>query len=663
MQKISKNSVLPFADFRYLLLDEKFNVAYSMKVVQSTGFQTIVVTRNNKPVGLVTVTNILDKVIGSDSDPDKVTLGEIMTEPLISVTSNHSTDEAMQLMGEHKIKRLPILKDGQVIGLVTQEALTSLICESVIKKSFNKYGKSFKERYKPIIGNLGLVLQFAGILLVVPAVLGAFMGETTSAAGLFLAVIGLFGVGFVLNIYGEKSELNIKQSSLVVVSSFLIMGLFGSLPYMYINPFSPNIARDALFVNSLYESISGFTTTGLSLISQPENLPQSFNFYRSYSQLVGGLSFIYIVMVLFYPQERLFALKSFLGRTQIPYKQLFIVVSIIFVAYSVILASFLYLIGEVNVLYDFAIIFSSITGGGFSVTSNYVSFEKIPNLVPVFIGMIISALPFAFHYSIFTKEKWKELFRTDFRKNIIARDVWKKILDREVAVYLLFMLTCIPIFGLLGGREVIESAFHVVSASTNSGFQLVGMDSIPLGAKIMLMFLMMVGGTAFSTAGGIKIGRFLLIYKKLAGIRISESASSISAYSLSDISSSQEKKNDIDITKEMIERSIQKYRIISKKALAVLFSDKVVVESVLVIFLFLAVGLVTGGILASINSGVPIENAIFESISALSTTGLSTGFVMADSNLATKLILIINMIAGRFEIIAILYIFIRPLRE
>lgn len=662
MREVSKSSVLPFADFRYLLLDEKTSIAYSMKMVQSTGFQTIVVTHTNKPVGLVTMTDILDKVINSDSDPDKVTLEDIMTKPLISVSPYQSPDEAMQLMREHKIKRLPILKGDDVIGLVTQEALTSLICDSVIRKSFRVHGKSFKQRSKPIIGNLGLVLQFAGILLVVPAILGAFIGETTSAVGLFLAVIGLFGVGFVLNIYGEKSDLNIKQSSLVVVSSFLIMGLFGALPYMYLNPFDSGIAPSALFVNSFYESVSGFTTTGLSLISQPENLPQSFNFYRSYSQLVGGLSFIYIVMVLFYPQERLFAIKSFLGYTQIPYKQLFLVVSIIFVAYSVILVGVLHLVGEVNTLLDFAIIFSSITGGGFSVTSDFVSFAKIPNLIPIFVGMIISALPFAFHYSVFTKEKWKAIFKIGFRKDLITRDMWRKILDKEVAVYLLFMLVCIPIFGLLVGSETIGSVFHVVSASTNSGFQLVGMNSIPLGGKIMLMFLMMVGGTAFSTAGGIKIGRFLLIYKKLAGIKISESASSISAYSALDILRSQERRNDIDVTKEMIERNLRKYSITSKQALTTLFSDKMVVESVLVIFLFLTVGLVTGGILANINPGVPLENAIFESISALTTTGMSTGFVTPDSNLETKMILIANMISGRFEIIAILYIFIRPLR-
>ena len=74
----------------------------------------------------------------------------------------------------------------------------------------------------------------------------------------------------------------------------------------------PGIDSGSLFVNSLFESASGFTTTGLSMITQPENLPQSFNFYRAYTQWVGGLSFVYLVMILFFPEEKLSAWKSVL---------------------------------------------------------------------------------------------------------------------------------------------------------------------------------------------------------------------------------------------------------------------------------------------------------------------------------------------------------------
>ena len=85
--------------------------------------------------------------------------------------------------------------------------------------------------YKPILANLGFILQFSGILIITPAILATAMGETTSATGMFLAIMGMFLTGFILNAYGEKTPLNLKQASLLMVSSFVLLSLFGSIPY------------------------------------------------------------------------------------------------------------------------------------------------------------------------------------------------------------------------------------------------------------------------------------------------------------------------------------------------------------------------------------------------------------------------------------------------
>ncbi len=128
---------------------------------------------------------------------------------------------------------------------------------------------------------------FSGILIIAHAILATVMGETKSATGMFLAITVMFLTGFILNAYGEKTPLNLRQASLLMVSSFVLLSLFGSIPYMYVNPFSNDIDPLSLFVNSFFESASGFTTTGLSFIIYPENLPQSFDFYRSFTQWVG----------------------------------------------------------------------------------------------------------------------------------------------------------------------------------------------------------------------------------------------------------------------------------------------------------------------------------------------------------------------------------------
>ena len=96
-----------------------------------------------------------------------------------------------------------------------------------------------------------------------------------------------------------------RQASILIVLSFVILSLFGSIPYIYLNPFWNGIEPFTLFVNSFFESVSGFTTTGLSTLSNPEDLSSSFVFYRAYILWMGGLSFVYLFMALFYPDKKL----------------------------------------------------------------------------------------------------------------------------------------------------------------------------------------------------------------------------------------------------------------------------------------------------------------------------------------------------------------------
>ena len=163
-------------------------------------------------------------------------------------------------------------------------------------------------------------MQFAGILLIVPAVLGAVLGETRSATGIFLSFVAMSFTGFVLNAYGEKTPMNLRQTTIVMVLSFVLLSLFGSFPFMYLNPFLKEGNIESmnpllLFVDSFFESASGFTTTGISTIVEPQELPASFVFYRAYILLIGGLSFVYLVIALFYPKRRLAPYEKHDGRS------------------------------------------------------------------------------------------------------------------------------------------------------------------------------------------------------------------------------------------------------------------------------------------------------------------------------------------------------------
>src|ERR687897_929217 len=623
-------SILSYIHGQFIVLDEDVNVALAVRDMHSQRAEMIIVTKDMRPVGVVTDSDILDKVVMKGEDSDQILLRSIASSPVVTLSANGTVRQALELMRLNAIKHIPVTDNIKVLGLVTQQELANAIRTSVLERTFRSYRSIVRYHYEPILGNLGFILQFAGILLLAPAILATVLNETETATGIFLGLTSMSSAGFVLNAYGEKVPLNLKQASILIVSSFVLLSFFGSIPYMYVNPFEEKMDPLSLFVNSLFESASGFTTTGLSVITQPEELPQSFDLYRSYTQWVGGLCFVYLVVMLFYPEKKLVHMRGMIGGGLLRSKQLIITISVIFTIYTASLSVLLYSLGSINNLNSIAaIVFSTITGGGFVPTSTYVSGENALEMLVLMAGMIISALPFAFHYAVFSKE------------------VKTTQLRPEVLVY--FGIILISVFSfhfILSGQVIrsdwLSSAFHTVSASTNSGFQYINMSSIPFESKILLIVIMLIGGCAFSTAGGIKVGRLLHFAQRLTKKKISIDTSSRSISSVS----------------SRYNRSYSNYegRAVKHR------EDKTFRESLLVICLFVLVSFITGIVLSYFAERNFIDS-LFESVSALTTTGLSTGITTLSLDLVSKTFLIINMVVGRFEIIAILYIFFGAIRR
>ncbi|HET8792315.1 MAG TPA: potassium transporter TrkG [Nitrososphaeraceae archaeon] len=213
-------------------------------------------------------------------------------------------------------------------------------------------------------------------------------------------------------------------------------------------------------------------------------------------------------------------------------------------------------------------------------------------------------------------------------------------------------------------KEWIPAVFHVISASTTTGFQFIDLSQISVTSKMLLIILMLIGGTAFSTAGGIKIARLVLIFQKLNKHK--------SRYSY---------KNHYNNQPSVISATAIQFRksnIQNKKIMSIpqmdtnkfyIYSDKAFREALFVITLFILFTIVTAICIYYINqnsnsdSKVNFIDIVFETSSTISNTGLSAGLTAIDLDSISKLILSFNMIMGRFEIIAILYIFISKLRR
>jgi trk system potassium uptake protein len=643
----------------FVVVDENANVASAVQQMHSHNAGTIIASRGNIPVGIVTDSDIIDKVVMRGEDSDQVFLKSIMSSPLVTISPKGTVKQALNLMRLNQVKRIPVADSSGILGVVTQESLANAVRTSVIERTFSRYRSLIREQYKPVLGNLGILLQFSGILLVVPAFLGTTLGESASIVGIFFAVVGLSFAGFFLTNIGEKGPMNLKQASIFIVSGFILLSLFGSIPYIYINPFGSNTGGLVLFVNSFFESASGFTTCGLSIISDPDSLPESLNFYHSYTQWVGGLSFVYLVMILFFPERKLSAMKSVLGGGLLRVRELLITIVGIFTAYTLILILMFIFLGQTGPLDSISLAFATITGGGFIPLSNIITPDHPERLAILTVGMILSALPFAFHYHIFS------------RKGLLTR----KTISIEVAVFLIIITAAIPIFYWLsqGKADIYSSIFHIISGSTTTGFQYLNIQSLPYSAKTLLTLMMLVGGTAFSTAGGIKVGRFILLYQELTKSSKAKNrgttTTSPETYTSSSISSTtnpyrstefmtrlqdEHRKSNLEGLVEQQARAL--------KRISLILSKKVIREILTVIALYVSIALITGSVLSFLTNS-RLEDAMFEAVSAISTTGLTAGITSVNLDVFSKLLLATNMILGRFEIIAILYIFFAYFRR
>src|SRR5215212_3418671 len=659
---------------QFVTADENSSIAEAVKVLQSKDVEIILVISNGKYVGIVTDSDILEKVVMKGEDSDLVFLKSIMTSPIITLPISSTVRQAIQLMRPHKIKHLPVTDstrnlEGKIIGTVTLEYLAKIIRISVIEKTFRGYRKVIREHYKPIFANVAIILQFAGLLMVIPALLGTFLGELHSSIGIYLAFVGMSLTGYIMNTLGEKSPLNLKQSSIVVVLSFVLLSLFGTIPYMYINPFWEGIDPFSLFASSLLESTSGFTTTGLSTIIHPENLSDSFSFYRSYTEWVGGLSFVYLVMALYYPETKLAGMRHLLGGGILRFKQLLSTISVIFAIYTAILILLFIIFGHINMLDSISISFATLSSGGFVPTSTILNSVNSITLAIIMGGMIIAALPFAFHFGIFSKdiEATKEI--------------------KEILVFIILITVCIVLFLFIESsfseKEWISSIFHVISASTTTGFQFIDIAHISTYGKVLLILLMLIGGTAFSTAGGIKIARLILIFQKLINYKENATTPNDKNHNYKNRSNNQPtfisstaiqfRQRIKTLSKSNYKaKKLQKKNNNNKQSIIIvpldkykfnILSDKAFREALFVVVLFILFTIITALCIYFLTDNNKFIDVVFEAASTISNNGLSVGIISMDLDSISKMILSFNMILGRFEIIAILYIFISKLRR
>ncbi|MBT4955521.1 MAG: CBS domain-containing protein [Nitrosopumilus sp.] len=551
----------------------------------------IVIDKKKIPIGIVTDDDILSKVSDATVYAEATVLKQIMTKPLITISDKSTLQDALHKMRDNNVRKLPVIsKKTQVVGMILQSTIANAIRDATATTP-----RLLSPPVKAVLGNLGFVLQFAGVLLLVPAIVATLLEDTVAATGIYLTTVLLLVTGFFLNSYGEKSSLNLQQASILVFSSLFLLSLFGTIPYLYVFPSDEPPVQ--VFANAFFSSAAGFTTGGISLFDEPEKLSQSFTFFRSYTQLVGGMSFIYLVITAFYPESKLQAMRGFISGKTLHMKELFLTITVIFGIYIVIVASLLYIFGERNIIDNFSLAMSTLSTGGFTPTSTILEGLLWQEHVVLIGAMILGALPFTFHYAF-------------VRKKFLSPK-----LGKEVLTYFAILGSATILFAVISGLDPMQSAFYSVSASTTAGLQIESLAGLSGGAHTILIILMFIGGCGFSTAGGLKIFRLFHL------------------------------------------RDIIPFFSKIKRAELSSQAKKELISTLIILALFPTISAITGAHLAAIED-VSYQDAFFEAAGIITTGGLSAGVIDSDTDPATMIVLGFLMIFGRLEIIAIIYIFV-----
>ncbi len=356
---------------------------------------------------------------------------------------------------------------------------------------------------------LGIFLMLFSLSLLPPLALSRWYGDGEAPHFLY-SMCAIFAAGLVLWLpsRGRHVELRNRDGFLVVAFYWIGLGLLGALPFM----FGPHLS----YVDSVFEAVSGFTTTGATVIVGLDALPPSILYYRAQLQWLGGMGVI-VLAVAILPMLGIGGMQLFRAETPGPMKDDKLTPRITHTARALWLIYFwltvacafaLWLAGMTPfdaVIHSFA----ALSTGGFSSHDDSIGYFKSPAIDYIMIVfMLLGGINFSVHFTAWRGRSISEYWR-----------------DTEVRGFLWIVgITSLVIALVLWARgeyptladSVRYSTFQVVSVITTTGFGTANLSQWPLMTPVLLMFIGFIGGCAGSTAGGMKVVRVLLVAKQAA---------------------------------------------------------------------------------------------------------------------------------------------------
>lgn len=358
--------------------------------------------------------------------------------------------------------------------------------------------------YKTIFFIIGWILKFEFVFLLLPAVTGLFYKEFQDSIIYVAVAVTCLLIGHFLTSHGNKSrQLYVKEGFVSVSLGWIVMSIFGALPFV----FSGDIPS---FTDALFETISGLTTTGASILTNVEVLSYTNLFWRSFTHWIGGMGvFVFVMAIL--PMMGGSTMNLMKAESPGPSVGKLVpkamnTAKILYAIYLVItLCQIIILLVCRMPLFDaLTITFGTVGTGGFGIKNDSLASYSPAIQYVTTIFMILSGINYTAYFCIISKQ-FKEILKLE-----------------EVRAYLLIILTaiiiiCINTLHLYGsiGETLRHAAFQVGSIITTTGFATTDFDLWPALSKNILVLLMFIGACAGSTGGGIKVSRILILFKTI----------------------------------------------------------------------------------------------------------------------------------------------------
>jgi len=365
-----------------------------------------------------------------------------------------------------------------------------------------------------LLGKLLIILS--GILLV-PLCITLFYSEKDEIWAFTISIItsGIFGLILTLSCKYKNEDITIREAFAIVTFWWIFCAFFGALPYWISGVCNT-------FCDSYFESMSGFTTTGASIFKDVEILPHGILLWRSMSQWLGGMGivvfFVAVLPAMGIGGHKLFSAET-TGHTAEKIKpRIAQTAKILWIVYLSLTATvFLLFWFEGMGPFDaFCHGFATVSTGGFSTKNqSMAAFNNLSIEITAIVFMFMSACNFVIYYQIATGQFKKTLSNSELRFFVVLL----LCAICFVTLALLFFDSSFYNGGIKDnkfegtGGALRYGAFQTASIITSTGFCSADFDSWPNFCRLLLVFLMFIGGCAGSTAGGMKVARIMLLFK------------------------------------------------------------------------------------------------------------------------------------------------------